>query len=101
MIFRIDLIIVRISPKYSTRQYRHISGVTIYDVLYFMTLKVQNKTHFYLSFMAFKGESNFSNNSNLITSINHCRYKLYEIGSQQLLRYQMHVLKSFYAPYVS
>ena len=25
--------------------YRHISGVTIYDVLYFMTLKVQKKTH--------------------------------------------------------
>ena len=34
-----------LSPKYSKLQYRYISGVTIYDVLYFMTLKVQKKTH--------------------------------------------------------
>ena len=31
--------LVRISPKYSKLQYRYISGVAIYDVLYFMTLK--------------------------------------------------------------
>ena len=38
--------VVRMAHKYSKRhQYRRISGVIIYDLLYLMTLKVQKKAH--------------------------------------------------------